>query len=174
MSGLLHTLLVGTPPGGPQEAVSVVYLLLWAYIIGSIALLLGVRCLRIYPLYVVKTAWVTLTILAFAWVVMMSLTTNQEFANRPAGVFGVIGHFPTAFGPTGVWTHVWWIPLIAWLPLWAAGGMAEPGTPRRHALRGALVIVSVFVALPLAKLVYGYEHWAAYDNMADNYRVAWS
>ena len=44
MSGLLHSLLTGAPPpGDPRDVVSVVYLLLWAYIIGSIALLLGVR-----------------------------------------------------------------------------------------------------------------------------------
>ena len=174
MTGLLHSLIAGTPPGDPHDAVSAVYLLLWAYIIGSIALLFGVQRLRIYPLYAVKTAWVTLTILAFAWVVMMSLTTNQEFANRPAGVFGVIGRFPVAFGSTGVWTHIWWIPLVAWVPLWAAGGMAEPGTVRRRRLRGALAIISAVVFLPLAKLVIGYEHWAAYDNIVDNYRVAWS
>ena len=109
MTGLLHSLIAGTPPGDPHDAVSAVYLLLWAYIIGSIALLFGVQRLRIYPLYAVKTAWVTLTILAFAWVVMMSLTTNQEFANRPAGVFGVIGRFPVAN---------WTMPRI--LPPWVS------------------------------------------------------
>ncbi|MBT3400150.1 MAG: carbohydrate ABC transporter permease, partial [Rhodospirillaceae bacterium] len=166
--------MVDAPTADPRDAVSAVYLLLWAYIIGSLGLLFAVQRLRIYPLYLVKTAWITLTILAFAWVVMMSLTTNQEFANRPAGVFGVIGRFPVAFGQTGVWTQIWWIPLIAWVPLWAAGGMAEPGTPRRRRLRGALAIVSAIIVLPMTKLVLGYEHWSAYDNMVDNYRVAWS
>ncbi len=169
MTGLLQSLT-----GDPRDALSAVYLLLWAYIIGSSALLLGVQRLRIYPLYAIKTAWVGLTILAFAWVFMMSLTTNQEFANRPAGVFGVIGHFPVAFGQTGLWTHIWWIPLLAWLPLWAVGGLAAAGTPRRRRLRAALVAVSATVAFPVAKLFIGYEHWAAYDNIADNYRVAWS
>ena len=43
MPSLLHSLMASAPPSGdPRDAVSVVYLLLWAYTIGSIALLLGV------------------------------------------------------------------------------------------------------------------------------------
>jgi N-acetylglucosamine transport system permease protein len=148
-----------------------VNILIWLYIIGSAVLLYAVKQTRLYPLYVLKTAWIIFTVMAFGWVVLMSGATNQEFALRPAGVFAQIGAYPSAF--RGVYGRLpWWAAGVWWLPLWAAGGMAAPRSALRLALRAALAALTLFLALPLVKLVIDYD-WSPYTHFKDNYLHAW-
>ena len=71
-------------------------LAIWLYIAGSIGLLLAVHQLRCYPVYLLKWLWVSFTLVAFTWVVMMSGASNAEFIQRPTGCFSVLAGYPPA------------------------------------------------------------------------------
>lgn len=155
----------------PSDIVTTVHAFVIMYAIASVVLLYLWRRTRLYPLYLLKTAWVGFTVLAFAWVVMMSFATNQEFALRPAGVFGELSQYPQAFASWFV-TEAWWIAALLWIPLWAAGSYFERGARARLGLRVALGIVTAMLALPFVTLVKNYD-WTPYRNGAANYTQAW-
>ena len=156
---------------GSGNAMAWVWALVWLYIIGSAVLLLAVRQLRIYPLYLIKSAWISFTVLAFSWVVMMSGATNRAFALNPAGVYGEIGHYPDA---ARVIFHgnIWWLFWLAWPALWAAGGLLPVGSISRRSLRVALIILSALILAPLGVVAAKYD-WSQYHNFQANYAYAW-
>ncbi len=157
----------------PLAFVTSVHVYVWAYVIGSVLLLLAVRSLRRYPLYMLKSAWIGFTCLAFAWVILMSGATNKEFAMRPAGVFGQIARYPEAFRACFFGLDAWWIPLLSWLPLWAVGGLYDSGTRLRLSLRMALGLVTFLLGVPLLWLIHAFD-WSAYGHFFDNYTQAWT
>lgn len=147
------------------------FTLLWAYIIGSLALLFAVRATRLYPLYLLKTAWVAFTVLVFAWVVMMSGADTEEFAKRPAGFFEELKNYPQRSREM-FHANIWWLFALLWVPVWFAGGLYEPGTNTRRYLRIALSSLSLVLAVPLVSLAIRFD-WSAYGHFTENYRHAW-
>lgn len=141
------------------------------YALAGIVLLLAFKRTQFYPFYLLKTVWTGFTVLAFIWVVLMSGATNQEFALRPAGVFGAFGQYPAAF-QSCFGLNAWWLPALAWLPLWAAGGHAASGSARRRNLRIALAVLSALMAIPALWLVLRYD-WSPYTHFQANYAHAW-
>ena len=161
------------PPaeGGPTHLLTCVRFGLLAYVLGSIALLWAVRATRLYPLYLLKCAWVAFTLLAFTWVVLMSGTDNNEFVERPASVFGELGKYPQAFAAC-FGLKIWWLPLLALLPVWALGGRQLEATPRKRGWRGALLGLAVIAAVPVVYLVAKFD-WSHYTHFSENYHHAW-
>ncbi len=141
------------------------------YAVGSVALLLAVKQIRTYPLYLLKSAWLCFTVMAFAWVLLMSGATNQEFALRPAGVFGTLSGYPLAFAAC-YGLNAWAVPALLWLPLWAYGGARAPGSPARRNARIALAVLSALLLAPLALLFARYD-WSPYTHFRENYAHAW-
>jgi N-acetylglucosamine transport system permease protein len=163
-----------TAPGavlsGGVDAAAPLYLI-WAYCLVSLVLLFAVQRTRLYPLYLLKTAWVVFTIMAFGWVVMMSGATDKEFTLRPAGVFGEIEKFPQVF--TEMYrVNLWWLTAVLWLPVWLAGGASRPRSIGRLLLRGLLLELTVLALAPVLPLAAGYD-WSPYTHFVDNYRHAW-
>jgi N-acetylglucosamine transport system permease protein len=140
---------------------------IWLYIAASLGLLLLVRQLQWHALYLLKGAWVGFTVLAFAWVVMMSGATNAEFAHRPGGFFEQLGAYPRAFEQL-FGLPLWWLPLLLWLPAWVAPALLRR---RRRLLRGCLLGISALVLAPLVKLALDFD-WSVYAHFVDNYRHA--
>lgn len=145
--------------------------LLSLYALAGIVLLLAFKRTQLYPFYLLKAVWTGFTVLAFAWVVLMSGATNQEFALRPAGVFGAFDQYPAAF-QNCFGLNAWWLPALVWLPLWAVGGHAAPSSARRRNLRIALAVLSGLMAVPVLRLVLRYD-WSPYTHFQANYAHAW-
>ncbi|MCW8130781.1 MAG: carbohydrate ABC transporter permease [Planctomycetota bacterium] len=146
-------------------------MLLWIYCALSILLLLAVRRTRHYPLYILKSVWIGFTVLAFVWVVLMSGATNQEFALRPASVFGELSEYPYTFRSLYGF-HSWYLPLLLWLPLWSWAGKAERGSRLRKGLWVALGALTLFFLVPLL-LIFKRFDWSAYSHFGENYAHAW-
>ena len=141
------------------------------YAILSILLLYANRRLRLYPLYLLKSAWIVFTVLAFAWVVLMSGATNKEFALRPAGIFSQISDYPETFAEF-FHVNLWFLPLLLWLPVWAIGGWHERGSIGRRRWRVALGVLTAMILLPVPVLLGRYD-WSPYTHFTENYSHAW-
>lgn len=84
--------------GSPMSAVTGG---LFVYAVATVAILLAYARTRIYPLYLLKLAWIALTIVGFAWIFSMSLSDPgpqhggevSEFMKNPAGPFTVLGGY---------------------------------------------------------------------------------
>lgn len=145
--------------------------LLWLYAAVSVALLVIEKRTRLYPLYILKTAWAVFTVLAFVWVLLMSGATNQEFALRPASIFGELERYPEAFRAC-FFVDAWWLPLLAWAPLWAVGGWMEPGSRQRKSLRVSLAVLTIAAAVPVLWII-GHYDWSPYTHFSESYTHAW-
>jgi N-acetylglucosamine transport system permease protein len=125
--------------------------LLWTAIIGycvvSVLIFWAYRATRLYPLYLLKIAWVGFTIIGFVWIVAMSMSDpgpvhggkRQEFITNPAGPLQVFGRYPAAF-ETWYRSTPWWLVFTAAMVLVTrAFGRSEREARRgRSAGEGAL------------------------------------
>lgn len=171
MNVFAQSQLLAFEAAGEGSPLDLVRAFIWAYIVGSILLLYGVRRLRLYPLYLLKSAWTLFTVVAFAWVVMMSGATNEELLLRPAGPFGELRHYPSSFERVYD-VGAWWLPAMAWIPLWATGGLLPPGSTRRRNARIALTALTVVQLVPLVALFANFD-WSVYSHFRENYTLAW-
>lgn len=146
--------------------------LILAYVVVSVGLLFFVRRLRLLGLRVVKVLWAAFTVIAFSWIVMMSGTTNEEFADRPGGFWEQIADYPAAFADLYS-LNVWWVPLLLLLPFWLARYFVDKQIVLRRAFSSAVLLLSVLAAWPLVVLVVTFD-WSNYSHFGENYRHAWN
>lgn len=146
-------------------------IVIWTYLGISLGLMLAIRATRGYPLYLLKMAWTSFSLLAFLWVVLMSGATTKEFRERPASVFEHLGAYPEHFRACYGFA-AWWLPALVWPLLWTGAGWAAPGSKRRAAGRAALAVLSVGLAVPVLMIVSAFD-WAPYSHFVENYAYAW-
>lgn len=171
MLDLSHILAQASQPQPAGPVMGWLAPLIWAYMAGSVVLLYAFKRTRLYPLYLLKSAWLAFTCLAFGWVVMMSGATNREFVVHQAGVFGQLDQYPAMFARTyGV--DLWWLALALWLPTWVIGGALEPGSGMRRLFRWVMLALTLLLAVPALRVALAYD-WSPYTHFAENYVHAW-
>lgn len=129
---------------------SVIALAVLGYCLISIVILAAYARTRLYPLYLLKIAWVAFTIIGFVWIIAMSFGdpgsehggVASEFMVNPAGPYSAVANYP-------MWTariygsSPWWLLaltglLIVWRGLVGHPQSAEDSPVRRR-------FVSVFL-----------------------------
>jgi ABC-type glycerol-3-phosphate transport system permease component len=124
-----------------------------AYCLVSVGILWAYARTRLYPLYLLKIAWVGLTIIGFLWIISMSLAdpgpqhggVASEFMKNPAGPFAVLGDYPS-WAERFYAARPWWMFMLAgllllWRGFWGHGPADHDG-PRRRTLRRAFLAVT--------------------------------
>lgn len=129
------------PPLAAASPVSLLTVGVVLYCVGSIAILFACRRTRLYPLYLLKLAWVGLTIIGFTWIVCMSLADPgpkhggrvSEFLRNPAGPFASLGRYADVAGEyyaaSPQWALVLGGLLILWRGFFRRGNGGRPGEP---------------------------------------------
>jgi ABC-type glycerol-3-phosphate transport system permease component len=140
-----------------------------AYCLVSVGILWAYARTRLYLLYLVKIAWVGLTIVGFLWIISMSLAdpgpqhggVASEFMKNPAGPFAVVADYP-GWAERFYAARPWWLFMLAGLLLLWRGlcghGLADRDSPRRRTFRRAfLTLTAVGMGALLLVIDHGSE-----------------
>jgi len=114
MFGVLAQTRLGGLPITSIAAIGVV-----GYCLISIAVLWAYARTRLYPLYLLKSAWVGLTIVGFFWIISMSFAdpgpkhggVASEFLKNPAGPFAALGDYAD-WGRRLYQATPWWLMML--------------------------------------------------------------
>jgi len=163
---------------GPMLTIGVV-----AYCVASIVILFACRRTRLYPLYLLKLAWVALTIVGFTWIVCMSLSDPgpkhggavSEYLRNPAGPFEAFSRYAEVtrgyYAASPQWVFVLPGLLILWRGFFRRGDTARDRADRVY-LRVFLAFLSVLACAALLWIDCGRDSWylrytgAAYTAVA--------
>jgi len=145
-------------PAGPFMTTLLVGLL--AYCLLSVGILTLHARTRLYGLYLLKIAWVAVTIVGFTWILAMSLSDPgpkyggvvSEFMRNPAGPFAAVGDYAPLAARMYAASPWWMAALFTLLLLWR--GLAAPGGPpqppgRARAGRGFVALSAVLAVAVL-------------------------
>jgi ABC-type glycerol-3-phosphate transport system permease component len=155
-------------PINPAELPELVGAAVVAFAVLSVAVFWAYDRTRLYPLYLLKIAWVGFTLVGFTWLISMSLSdpgpkhggVQSEFMNNPAGPFAALAGY-------GEWSErlyavsPWAVFLLAAMLLLWRGLSGHPWTSRedeadklsRPALRvtgGLMALIAALIVLPTA------------------------
>jgi len=148
---------------------------LFVYCVLTVVILLAYARTRIYPLYLLKIAWIALTIVGFVWIISMSLSDPgpqhggevSEFMKNPAGPFTVLGGYGDLsrrlYGSSPGWLLALPVLLLLWRGLIGAAADKAEG-PKRLLPR---VFLAVTAALACTALLWadryreGFARYAA-------------
>ena len=157
------------PPdaGASAEGIAkIITICVVAYCLVSVGILWAYARTRLYPLYLLKIAWVGVTIVGFLWIISMSLAdpgpqhggVTSEFMKNPAGPFAVLGDYP-AWSQRLYAARPWWMFVLAGLLLLWRGfsghGMADEDGPRRRTFRKAFLALT---AAGMCALLLAVDH----------------
>jgi ABC-type glycerol-3-phosphate transport system permease component len=137
---------------------------LLAYALVSIVILWAHQRTRLYPLYLLKIAWVGFTLVGFLWIFAMSLSDPgpkhggfvAEFLRNPAGPFAALAGIP-AFTARHYASSPWWLPaLLGLMLLWRGlrgSGETRPRGARAGAVAAAFMTASAALACAAVLLI---------------------
>jgi len=146
-----------------RSVLSITGIALVAYCLLSVGLLWAYARTRLYPVYLLKTFWITVTIVGFLWIVAMSFSdpgpkhggVQSEFMKNPAGPFAALGHYPDwsrrIYGASPWWAAGLFVLLVLWRGL-VGHPWSQQDSPRRRAvvrgfLAGTALLIGVVILL---------------------------
>lgn len=164
MTDLLATTLT------PTSAFSTATLAIFLYCVVTIGILVAHARTRIYPLYLVKIAWIGLTIVGFLWIIAMSLTDPgpahggevSEFMRNPAGPFSIAGDYETLARQL-LGTSPWWI-LILLTAVLLYRGLLTHASKQINLFRAFLALTVVLGCAGTILLDRAHTGWARYGG----------
>ena len=139
------------------------------YITVSAVLLFLVHHTRLAMLYIVKTAWVGFTIVAFLWVVISSMGSNYQYVQEPHRTIAQFfdPHSPATFFAGVVACAV----VLAMVFVGRFFPRAQEGKPAQRRSR-LILIIRVVMGLVAGAGLLVTAHLNGYDRWADNYITA--
>jgi len=135
----------------------------------GVVILAAAEWTRLAMLYVVKTLWVSFSVLAFLWVVITSMGTSADFVQHPGRA---LTQFVDANCPSAIAAAVAALLLVAGivaLSCWTGRLSEQAQTARRLSLAARIAMGTAAVVVVLAA-----AHANGFDRWAVNYSRAWS
>ncbi len=141
--------------------------LVW-FTVGVVVLAAAERT-RMATVYVIKTLWVSFSILALLWVLMTSMGTSADFVQRPGRALSQFVDPNCPFVIAAGVTALLLVGGIIAVSFWS-GRLRQ----RARAVRGASVALRVLMGVVALGLVLAAAHANGFDQWRTNYLRAWS
>jgi len=153
-----------TNPGVTAMRIGTIVLLFYCLV--SIAILWAYARTRWYPLYLLKSCWVGLTIIGFIWIITMSLAdpgpehggVESEYLKNPAGPFAAVGDYARTTRAIYA-SSPWWLFLLTGLLLLWRGLAGHRHADRDGQTRRSLSVSFLWAAALVAVAVLALLDW---------------